>query len=66
MIVLKDRFKSCISEKEIKQYKKQAKNSTTNAGKIFPDKTTTEVENAGIALAKKNNRKIVCEETRGL
>lgn len=62
MIVLKDRFKSTISDEEIKRYKEQSSRSTTKSERIFSDKTTSQVISDGIQLAKKNNRKIACSE----
>lgn len=62
MVVLKDRFVSIITEGEIKEHKRASSRSKTKAEKIFDNKTTDEVVNAGINLAKKNKRKILTQE----
>ncbi len=62
MIVLKDRFKSVISDEEIKKYKAQALRSAPKGGRIFAEKSAEQVALDGIKLAKKHNRKIVSED----
>lgn len=66
MIVLKDRFVSCIDDEEVRKFKQSSSRSRVKQQKIFEDKTATQVMSAGIELAKKNKRKIVCEKTREL
>ena len=63
-IVLKDRFVSCISEEEIRKFKKQAQitNPANYSKKIMPDKTLDEVINMGIEQMKKDWFKIATEE----
>lgn len=63
-IVLKDRFVSCISEEEIRKFKKQAQitNPANYSKKIMPDKTLDEVINMGIEQMKKDGFKIATEE----
>lgn len=62
MIVLKDRFKSFISEEEIKKYKAQSSRSAPRGAKIFEGKSIDEVTSNGIGLAKKNSRKMFTED----
>lgn len=63
-IVLKDRFRSSITEEEIRKFKKQAQitNPANYSKKIMPEKTLNEVINMGIEQMKKDGFKIASEE----
>lgn len=63
-IVLKDRFRSCVTDEEIKKFKKQAQitNPANYSKKIMPDKTLDEVINMGIEQMKKDGFRIATDE----
>ena len=63
-IVLKDRFRSSITEEEIRKFKKQAQitNPANYSKKIMPEKTLNEVINMGIEQMKKDGFRIASEE----
>ena len=63
-IGLKDRFRSSITEEEIRKFKKQAQitNPANYSKKIMPEKTLNEVINMGIEQMKKDGFKIASKE----
>lgn len=66
-IVLKDRFRSCISEDEIRKYKQQSKSSNQNClnGRLT-SASADELVARGSAQMKKDGFKIASEKTRDL
>ena len=62
-IVLKDRFISRISPKEITKYKKDAKMSKPTNKKLIPNSDVQVVIDNGIQRAKKFNRRIASVTT---
>lgn len=66
-IVLKDRFKSCITEDEIRKYKQQSKSSNPNHfnGRLT-ESSADELVAKGAAQMKKDGFKIASERTRDL
>lgn len=63
-IVLVDKYKSCITNEQIRKYKEAARitNPANYSKKIMPDKTLDEVINNGIEHMKKDGFKIATEE----